>query len=68
MDMSTNSFRIPTFGGENKYIQVLWMRFITYAAVYGFAASVRKIRDPDFPSGEDTVINSATTGGKKQEK
>ena len=29
--------------------------------------SVWKTRDPDLPSGQDTVIDLATTEGKKQE-
>ena len=68
IDISTKSVRMPTFGGKHKYFQVWWMQFTEYAAVYGFASSVRKTIDPDFPSGKDTVINLATTEGKKQEK
>ena len=68
MDMSTNSVRLPTFGGDHKDFQVWWMRFTEYAAVYGFYASVQKTRYPDFLSGEDTVINLANTEGKKKEK
>ena len=41
---------------------------MAYAAVYGFATSVRKTRDTDLSSGKDTVTDSATTEGKKQEK
>ena len=44
------------------------MRFTAYAAVYGCAVSVRKKRDPDLPSGKDTVLDLDTTEGKKQEK
>ena len=68
MDMPSKSVWLPTFGGEHKYFQVWWMRFTAYATVYGFYARIRKTRDPDLPSGEYTVINSATTEGKKQEK
>ena len=68
MDMSMKSVRLTTFGGEYKYFQFWWMCFTAYTYVYGFAASIRKTRDPDLPSGEDTVINSATTEGKKKEK
>ena len=68
MDMSTKSVRMTTFVGENKDFQVWWMRFTAYAEAYGFAASVQKTIYPDLPSGKDTVINSATTEGKKQEK
>ena len=68
MLMSMKSARLPKFGGEHKYLQVLWMLFKAYLAVYGFSASVWKTRDPDFPSGKDNVIYSDTTEGEKQEK
>ena len=68
MDISTKSVRLPKFGGDHKYFQVWWMWFIAYVVVYGFATIVRKTRDTNFPSGKDTVINSATTEGKKQQK
>ena len=41
---------------------------MAYAAVYVFDASVRKTRDTALSSVKDTVTNSATTEGKKQEK
>ena len=66
MEMSTKSVRLRTFGGEHTYFQVWLMRFTAYAAVYGVAASVCKTTYPDFPSGEDTVINLDTKEGKKQ--
>ena len=68
MDMSTKSVWLPTFGGEHKYLQLWWMLFTAYATVYGFYASIRKTRYPDLPNVEDTIINLATTEGKKQKK
>ena len=65
---STRSVRLPAFSGEHKDFQVWWMRFSAYAAVYGFAQSVRKIRDPDLPDTEDASIDAATADGKKQLK
>ena len=68
MDMSSISFWMPTIGWEHKDIQVWWMIFTAYAAVYGFADSVQNTRYPDFRSGEDTVINLATTGVREKLK
>ena len=63
------SVRLPAFSGEHKNFQVWWwMIFSAYAAIHGFAQSVRKTRDPDLPATEDASINVKTDDGKKQLK
>ena len=66
MNLSTKSIRILTNGGKHKYFQAWWMQYIAYTAVYGFSVSIIKVRYPYFLSGEDTVINLATTESNKQ--
>ena len=58
--------KLPLFSGEAKDFPLWWMRFKSFAKVYGIGGSINRVADPDLPTSADEVIDDTTTAGKKQ--
>jgi len=58
--------KLPLFSGEAKDFPLWWMRFKSYAKVYGVAKSINRIVDPDLPANADDVIDDTTAIGRRQ--
>ena len=63
----TKSVLLPKFDGAYKTFQVWWTRFMAYAAVYRFVQALRIGGEHDLPATEDTVIDTTTDEGKREE-
>ena len=59
--------KLPLFNGEHNTFQVWWMRFMTYAGMFGFIKALRKGGETDMPESNETLLDATTELGKKQE-
>eukprot|EP00957_Ditylum_brightwellii_P102522 7813339-Ditylum_brightwellii.AAC.1 len=69
MDKTTSSnLCLPTLDGRAKMLQMWWLKFCAYAAVFRFTHSIQKTVDPDLPKSEDADVDNRNTAAKKAKK
>ena len=65
-DNYSKTARIPTFDGTHAKFQMWWTRMKAYAALRGYAQTLKATKERDMPQGETTAIDLSTETGKKQ--
>jgi hypothetical protein len=65
---SEKSVKLPSFSGEPKDFQILWVLSWAYSTVYKTVQALGRTVEPEMPATEATVVDESTDAGKARVK